>query len=92
MGAIVAIAVVIVGTIVLVVGVLVGVLLYYCIIKHSSLFKKHQSQLKPESSSHQQQQTDPEYEEVQAVQEYEVPVTTGAEFELRENGYEPVQH
>ena len=101
MGAIVAIAVVTIGTIVLVVGVLVGVLLYYCINKHSSLLKKPQS-TKSESSSHQQQQAGPEYEEVQespgyeevqAVQEYEVSATIGGEeIELRENAYEPVQH
>ena len=109
MGAIVAvaIAVVIIGTIVFVVGVLVGVLLYHCINKQSSQLKKPQS-TKPESSSHQQQQAgpeyekspeyeemqaSPEYEEMQAVQEYEVPVTIGKEkMELRENAYEPVQH
>ena len=75
----VGIAVVVTGTITFVVGVLTGVLLYHCI-------SKHRSQLKPESSSHQQQQTDPEYEAV--------PATSGKEkFELRENiAYEPVQH
>ena len=75
----VGIAVVVTGTIALVVGVLAGVLVYHCI-------SKHRSHLKPELSSHQKQQTDPEYEEVSA--------TSGKEkFELRENiAYEPVQH
>ena len=97
-----AIVVVIIGTVVLVAGVLVGVL-YCCFNKQSSQLKNPQS-TKPESSSHQQQQTSPEYEEVQesleyeemqAVQEYEIPVTIGGEeIELRENAYvyEPVQH
>ena len=71
--------VVVTGTIAFVVGVLAGILLYHCI-------SKYRSQLKAESSSHQQQQTDPEYEAV--------PATSGKEkFELRENiAYEPVQH
>ena len=75
----VGIAVVVTGTIAFVVGVLAGALVYHYI-------SKHRSQLKPESSSHQQQQTDPEYEAV--------PATSGKEkFELRENiAYEPVQH
>ena len=76
MGAIVAIAVASIGTIVLVVGgALVGVMLYHCIDKHSSQLKKTQStkpeRTKPESSSHQQQQADPEYEEMQESPEYE---------------------
>ena len=63
------------GTILLL-GALAAVLVYHCI-------SKHQSRLKSASTSYQQQQT--EYEEVQAAQEYEVPVTSGAEIELREN-------
>ena len=44
------------------------------------------------STSYQQQQTDPEYEEVQTDPKCEVPVTSGAEIELRENvAYKPVQ-
>ena len=66
-GAIVGIAVG--GTIALIVGVLAGVLLFYCIIKH--LFK-------PESSSHQKQKAGPVYEEVHATIEE-------GEIELREN-------
>ena len=73
----VGIAVVVTGTITFVVGVLAGALVYHCI-------SKYRSQLKPESSSHQQQQTDPEYEEV--------PVTSGKEIELRKNmAYESIQ-
>ena len=86
MGAIVAIAVASIGTIVLVVGgSLVGVMLYHCIDKHSSQLKKTQStkpestkpestkpeSTKPDSSTHQQQQADPEYEEMQESPEYE---------------------
>ena len=75
----VGIAVVVTGTIAFVGGVLAGALVYHYI-------SKHRSQLQAESSSHQQQQTDPEYEAV--------PATSGKEkFELRENiAYEPVQH
>ena len=60
-----------------VVGALAGVLLYHCI-------SKYRSQLKPESSSYQQQpETDPEYE---------MPATSGKEIELRKNrAYESVQ-
>ena len=84
-GATVGIAVGVTGTITLLVGVLAGVLLYHYYIS------KHRSQLKPESTSYQQQQTDPQHEEVQAGLDYEVPVTSGAEIELRENvAYHPV--
>ena len=65
---------VITGTITLVVGVLAGVLLHPCIIKYRS-----QSS---DSSSHQQRQAGPEYEEV--------PVDK--KIELRENvAYGPAQ-
>ena len=67
------IAVVVTGTIAFIVGALAGVLLYHCI-------RKHRSQLKHESSSHQQQQEDPEYE---------IPATSGEEIE--DMAYEPVQ-
>ena len=67
-GVAVGLAVVTTGTIALVVGVLAGVLLHHCI--------KYRSQSsKAESSSHQQQQSGPEYEEV--------PVHK--KIELREN-------
>ena len=67
----VGIAVVVTGSIAFIVGVLVGVLLYHCI-------SKHQSQFKPDSLLHQQQQAEPEQEEV--------PTTSGKEkFELKTN-------
>ena len=67
---------VITGTIALVVGVLAGVLLHHCIIKYRSQSSK------ADSTSHQQQQTGPEYEEV--------PVDK--KIELRENvAYGPAQ-
>ena len=70
------IAVVVTGASAFVVGALTGVLLYHCI-------SKHQSQLKHELSSHEQQQTYPEYE---------MPTTSGKEIELRGNrAYDPVQ-
>ena len=75
-GVVVGLAVVITGTLALVIGVLAGVLLYHCIIKYRSQSSK------AESSSHQQCQAGPEYEEV--------PVDK--KIELRENvAYGPVQ-
>ena len=75
-GVAVGLAVVITGTIALVVGVLAGVLLHHYIIKY-----RLQSS-KTESSSHQQRQAGPEYEEV--------PVDK--KIELRENvAYGPAQ-
>ena len=65
------------GTIAFVVGALL-VLLYHCI-------SKHRSQLKPESSSHQQQRVDSEYKES--------PISGREKFELRDNvAYLPVRH
>ena len=73
-GAIVGIAVG--GTITLIVGVLAGVLLFCCIIKHLS---------KPKSSSHQKQKAGPVYEEVHAT-------SGEGKIDLRENvAYGPVQ-
>ena len=67
---------VITGTIPLVVGVLAGVLLHHCFIKYQSQSSK------TESSSHQQRQAGPEYEEV--------PIDK--KIELRENvAYGPAQ-
>ena len=68
---------VITGTIALLVGVLAGVLLHYCIIKYRSQSSK------AESSSHQQQhEAGPEYEEV--------PIDK--KIELKENvAYGPAQ-
>ena len=72
------IAIVVTGVCAFIVGALAGVLLYHCISKHRS------AQLKPESSSHQQQQTEPEYE---------MPATSGKEVvKLRKNmAYDSVQ-
>ena len=64
------------GTITLIVGVLAGVLLCCCIIKHLS---------KPKSSTHQKQKAGPVYEEVYATNEE-------GEIDLKENvAYGPVQ-
>ena len=78
----VAVAIAVVSiTAVIMVGVLTGILLYYCISKQRS----QSSGSKPEAYSHQQQQTDPEYEEVSAT-------SGGEKNELSRNvAYEPVQ-
>ena len=77
-----------------VVGVLAGVLLFYCISKAQSQSSK------PETSFHTQQQVGPENDEVPAAsgeerielrenKAYEPAMT----IELRENvAYEPIQH
>ena len=76
------IAVVVTGTIAFVVGALAGVLLYHFI-------SKHRSQHKPVPTSQPQQQKD---SGVEADPMYEVPVTSGAGTEPRENvAYEPVE-
>ena len=63
----------------LVAGVLAGIFLHHCISKHQS----HSS--KPETSTHQQQQAGPEYEDVSATR-------VERKIELRENvAYEPSQ-
>ena len=63
----------------LVVGVLAGMFLYHCICKHQSQSSK------PETSTHQQQQTGPEYEDVSATR-------VERKIELRENvAYGPTQ-
>jgi len=79
----------------LLVGVLAGVLLYHCIIKHQAW------SCKPESSSHQQktvsssnplQQTGPQYEEVMELRQntaYE-PTQTGIEMKPNK-AYGPMQ-
>ena len=68
---------VVTGTIAFVVGVLAGVLVYQCI-------SKYRSRLKPESSSHQQQEEN----------QYKVSAISGEEkLELRDNvAYLPVRH
>jgi len=69
---------VVTGTIAFVVGALAGVLLYHCISKFQS------AQLKPESSSHQQQEEN----------QYKLSAISGEEkLELRDNvAYLPVRH
>ena len=63
----------------LVVGVLAGIFLYHCICKHQSQSSK------PETSTHQQQQAGPEYEDVSATR-------VERKIELRENvAYGPAQ-
>ena len=73
------IVIVVTGASAFVVGALAGVLLFHCI-------SKYRSQLKPESSSHQQQQqADPEYKRLATS-------AHGKEIELRKNmAYESVQ-
>ena len=88
------IAVVATGTIALTVGVLAGVLLYYCISKHRSLSAK--------VSSHQQQQAVSPSEEVSAQtispeeridQRENLAYESMQKIELRANeAYVPVQH
>ena len=73
------IAVVVTGTIALVIGFLAGVLLFYCISKLRSQSPK------PESFSQQQRQAGPVYEQVLAT-------SWEGKMELRENvAYGPVQ-
>ena len=63
----------------LAVGVLAGIFLYHCISKHQSKSSK------PETSTHQQQQAGPEYEDVSATR-------AERKIELRENvAYRPAQ-
>ena len=86
-----------VGTIALVVGVLAGMLVYHCIIKH--WFKS----FKADPSSHQQHQTvpssnplpqtGPEYEEVVELRQNRAYELTETSIQMRENeAYRPMQH
>ena len=92
-GAAVGITAVIVGTIALIIGVLAGGLLFYCINKHQLQSSK------PETSSHQQQQAavpqhraGPEYEEVVELKE-NVAYGPAQSIELKPcEAYVPVQH
>ena len=82
---------VITGTITLVVGVLAGVLLHHCIIKCRSQSSK------TESSSHQQCQAGPKYEEVPVDKKIElredVAYGPAQRIELRVNeAYGHIQH
>lgn len=76
-----------------IVCVLAGVLLFYCISKPQSRCSK------TETSSNQQQQADPEYEEIQAISREKIELRENMAYgpaqriELSENvAYEPVQH
>ena len=81
------IAVSITVVVVLIAGVLVGVLLFYCIIKCRS----HNS--KPKPSSHRPQQAGPEYEEVAEIGENKVAYGLTQRIEMRTNeAYSPMQH
>ena len=80
-GAAVGTAVVTTAVVFFMAGVLTGVLAYHCISKHQS----QSTGSKPESSSHQQQQAGPQYEEVSTT-------IAGEKIELRRNmAYEPVK-
>ena len=76
-----------------IVGVLAGVLLFYCISKAQSRC------FKPKTSSNQQQQVGPEYEDIQATSREKIELRENKAYgpvqgiELSENvAYEPVQH
>ena len=68
-------------------GVLVGILLFYCITKCRS------QNSKPKPSSHQPQQAGPEYEEVAEIGENKVAYRLTQRIEMRTNeAYSPIQH
>ena len=76
-----------------IVCVLAGVLLFYCI------SKPHSQRSKSETSSNQQQQAGPEYEEIQGIHREKIELRENMAYgpvqriELNENvAYEPVQH
>ena len=81
-----------VGTIALVVGILAGMLIYHCIIKHQ--FKSSQQpQQQAVPSSNPLQQTTPEYEEVVELRHnraYE-PADTSIKM-IANEAYRPMQH
>ena len=73
--------------VVFIAGVLVGILLYYCITKYQS------QNSKPKPSSHQPQQTGPHYEEVAEIGESRGAYRPTQRFEMRTNeAYWPLQH
>lgn len=90
------IAVSITAVVVFIAGVLAGVLVYYCIIKHKS------QSFKPDPSSHQQQQTasssnplqqtSPEYAEVVKLKQNKAYELTQSSIEMTANeAYQPKQ-
>ena len=73
-------------------GVLVGVLVYHCIIKHQSKSSKpdtslfnEQPQAVPVSSSDPLRQTDPEYEEAIKLKQNKAYEETQIEIEMKAN-------
>ena len=81
----------------LLVGVLAGVLLYHCVIKHQAWSSKLESssgqQKKTASSTNPLQQTGPQYEEVLELKQNKAYETTQTGFEMRPNeAYGPTQH
>ena len=72
-----------VGTIALVVGVLVGMLIYHCIIKH--WFKSSHQQQQAVPSSNPLEQTGPEYEEVVEVRQNRSYGLAATGIQMREN-------
>ena len=81
------IAVLITVIVVFIAGLLIGVLLFYCITKCRS------KNYKPKPSSHQPQQAGPEYEEVAKIRENKVAYRQTQRIEMRTNeAYSPTQH
>ena len=81
----------------LLVGVLAGVLLYHCVIKHQAWSSKLESssgqQKKTASSTNPLQQTGPQYEEVLELKQNKAYETTQNGIEMRPNeAYGPPQH
>ena len=73
--------------VVFIAGLLVGVLLFYCITKCRS------QNYKPKPSSHQPQQAGPEYEEVAEIGGSKVAYRLTQRIEMRTNeAYSPIQH
>lgn len=80
----------------LLVGVLAGILLYHCVIKHQAWNSKLESsshKQKIVSSSNPLQQTGPQYEEVLELKQNKAYETTQTGIEMRPNeAYGPTQH
>lgn len=73
--------------VVFIAGVLVGILLFYCITKYRS------QNSKPKPSSHQPQQAGPQYEEVAEIGESRGADRPTQRFEMKTNeAYWPMQH
>ena len=86
-----------VGTIALLVGVLAGMLIYHCIIKHQfKSFKPEPSPHQPQQavpSSNPLQQTSPEYEEVVELKQNRAYELAETSIQMRSNeAYRPIQN